>query len=59
MVVLDTGTNGTTREISSEDADGVPRTRNPLGYKPSALAIELYTSKSYCWEEVEDIQLVY
>ena len=30
-----------------------------LDYKPSALAIELYTSKSFCWEGVEFIQLVY
>ena len=31
----------------------------PLGYKPSALAIELTSSKSYCWEGVEFIQLVH
>ena len=31
----------------------------PLDYKPSALAIELYSSKSYCWEGVEFILLVY
>ena len=29
MVLLDTGTPGITREISSEDADGEPRIRNP------------------------------
>ena len=31
----------------------------PLDYKPSALAIELYSSKCFCWEGVEFIQLVY
>ena len=31
----------------------------PLDYKPSALAIELYSSISYCWEGAEFIQLVY
>ena len=30
-----------------------------LDYKPSALAIELQELKSYCWEGVEFIQLVY
>ena len=29
MVLLDTGTPGTSREIFSEDADGETRTRNP------------------------------
>ena len=29
MVLLDTGTPGTSREIYSEDADGETRTRNP------------------------------
>ena len=28
-VLLDTGTPGTSREISSEDTDGETRTRNP------------------------------
>ena len=36
---------GTSREINSEDADVETRTRNPLGYKPSALAIELTSSE--------------
>ena len=31
----------------------------PLDYKPSALAIELTSSISYCWERIEFIQLVY
>ena len=31
----------------------------PLDYKPSALAIELYRSKCFCWEGVEFILLVY
>ena len=30
-----------------------------LDYKPSALVIELYTSKCFCWEGCELIQLVY
>ena len=54
VVLLDTGTPGTSREIYSEDADGETRTRNP-----SALAIELYSSISNCWEGVEFIQLMY
>ena len=29
MVLLDTGTAGTSKEICSEDADGETRTRNP------------------------------
>ena len=29
MVLLDTGTVGTSREIYGEDADGETRTRNP------------------------------
>ena len=59
MVLLDTGTAGTSREICSEDADGEIRTRNLLGSEPSALAIELNSSKAICWEVVEFIQLVY
>ena len=35
MVLLDTGTPGTSREIFSEDAN--------CNYKPSILAIELYS----------------
>ena len=58
MVLLDTGTPGTSKEIYSEDAECETQTRNPLGSKPSALAIELYSSKNYCWEEVEFFQLV-
>ena len=42
LVLLDTGTPGTSREIFSEDADGETRTRNPLVI--SALAIELKSS---------------
>ena len=30
VILLDTGTPGTSREIYSEDADGETRTRNPL-----------------------------
>ena len=33
MVLLDTGTPGTSREIYSEDADGETRTRNPRALK--------------------------
>ena len=43
VVLLDTGTPGTSREIYSENAKGETRTQNPLDYKPSALAIELYS----------------
>ena len=52
MVLLDTGTPGTSREIYSEDADGETRIRNPLDYKPSALAIELYSSKAIAGKEL-------
>ena len=45
VALLDTGTPVTSREIYSEDANGETRTRNPWFKKPSALAIELYSSK--------------
>ena len=58
MVLLDTGTPGTSREIYSEDSDGETRTRNPwitnLVLKPLSYTAQL----SYCWERVEFIQLV-
>ena len=47
MVLLDTETPGTSREIYSEDADGEFRTRNPC-----ALAIELYSSKAIAGKEL-------
>ena len=34
MVLLDTGTPGTNREIYSKDADGEARTRNPWNTNP-------------------------
>ena len=43
MVLLDTGTPGTSREIFNEDADDGTRTRNPSITNQSALAIELYS----------------
>ena len=52
MVLLDTGSPGTSREIFGEDADGETRTRNPLGYTPSALAIELTSSKAIAGNEL-------
>ena len=59
MVLLDTGTPGTSGDIYSEDADDGTRTRNQSrGHKLSALVTELY-SPSYCWEGDEFIQLVY
>ena len=58
MVLLDTETPGTSREIYSEDADGETRTRNP-GLQTQCSAIELQELKSYYWEGVEFIQLVY
>ena len=51
VVLLDTGTPGTSREISSEDADGETQTQ-PLGYKPRALAIELTSSKAIAGKEL-------
>ena len=52
VVLLDTGTPGTSREIFSEDAGGETGIRNPLGYKPSALAIELTSSKAIAGKEL-------
>ena len=52
MALLDIGTPGTNREIYSENADGKTPTRNPLDYKPSALAIELYSSKAIAGKEL-------
>ena len=52
VVLLDTGTPGTSREICSEDADGETRTLNPLVIKPSALAIELYSTKAIAGKEL-------
>ena len=52
MVLLDTGTPGTSRELYSEDADGETRTGNPWITKPSALAIELYSSKTFAGKEL-------
>ena len=42
MVLLDTGTPGTSREIYSEDADGETRTCNP-GVASSSLTIGILT----------------
>ena len=58
VVLLDTGTPGTSGGIFSEDADDGTRTRNPLitNRVLSHWAIQL---KSYCWEGVDFIQLVY
>ena len=53
MVLLDKGTPGTSRKIYSEDADGETRTHNPsILHKPSALAIEVYSSKSIVGKEL-------
>ena len=43
MVLLDTRTSDGSREIYSDDADGETKNLQPIGYKPSALAIELYS----------------
>ena len=51
MILLDTGTPGTSREIFSEDADDGDSNSQPLDYKPSALAIELYSSKAIAGKE--------
>ena len=59
MVLLDTGTPGTSGKIYSEDANGETRTCNTWIKKSNALAIELFSSICYCWEGVEFIQLVY
>ena len=52
MVLLDTGTPGTSREIYSENADGETRTSNPWITKPSALAIKLYSCKAIAGKEL-------
>ena len=44
MVLLNTGTPGTSREIYSEDTDGETRTHNPW--------IELYSSKAIAGKEL-------
>ena len=46
MVLLDTETPGTSREIYSDDADGEAGTRNQMDCKIRALAIKLYSSKA-------------
>ena len=51
MVLLDTGTSGTSREIYSEDADGETQIRNPSVINrvlkpPSYTAQELLLRKS-------------
>ena len=46
MVLLDTGIPGTSREIYNDHEDGEIETRNPWITKPSALAIQLYSSKA-------------
>ena len=48
MVLLDTGTPGISREIYSEDVSN----SQPLDYKPSVLAIELYSSKAIAGKEL-------
>ena len=52
MVLLDTGTPDTIREIYSEDADGWDSNSQRLGYKPGALAIELNSSKTIVRNEL-------
>ena len=52
MVLLDTGTPVTSREIFSEDVDDVDSNSQLLNYKPSALAIELYSSKAVAGKEL-------
>ena len=52
MLLLDTGTDGTSREIYSEDGDGEPRTHKPWIRNFSALAIELYSSKAIAGKEL-------
>ena len=59
VVLLDTETPGTSREILQWGCRRWGSNSQPLDYKPSALAIELQELKSYCWEGVEFIQLVY
>ena len=59
VVLLDTETPGTSREIYKWGYRWWDSTSKPLDYKPSTLAIELQELKSYCWQGVEFIQLVY
>ena len=50
MVLPDTGTLGTSRQIYSEDADGETNSQL-LDYKPSALAIEPFSSNAIAGKE--------
>ena len=62
VVLLDTVTPGTSTEIHSEDANDGTRTRNPSVIKRVLYWVTKMSSKqlkSYCWEGVESIQLVY
>ena len=52
MALLDTGTPGTSKEIYSEDAEKKDSNSQPLGYKLSALAIELNNSKAIAEKEL-------
>ena len=52
VVLLDTGTPSTSRDIYSEDADDWDSNSQPLGYKPDALAIELNSSIAIAGKEL-------
>ena len=59
MVLLDTGTPGTSREIYSEDADGETRTRNPSVIMTDLCSLNCHTCndrKLFC-ELVSTCQL--
>ena len=52
VVLLDTETSGTSREINIEEAKGDQRTHKPLDYKASALGIDPYSSKAIAGKEL-------
>ena len=53
VVLLDTRTTGTSREIYSKDSRGKNSNSQTLDYKPIALAIGLYSSICLCWDRKE------
>ena len=50
VVLQDTETPGTSREIDSEDADEGARTRSPSVLNREAIAIELFSTRDWEFE---------
>ena len=58
MVLLDKETPLASRKIYSEEAEGEARSREPA-LQTQCFRHEAIQLKTYCWEGVEFIQLVY